>query len=110
MGYYTEYKIQIDKIEQMDEDAIDSIDSELSDVTGYTFDYYGNEWASDAIKWYEHENDMRTLSSRHPDMLFILSGEGEESGDLWVKYFKDGKMQESKAQIVFDAFDPSKLK
>lgn len=63
----------------------------------------------DSCKWYDHEDDMRRLSLRFPDVVFTLNGEGEESGDVWVKYFKDGKMQVDKAVIKFAPFDPKKL-
>jgi hypothetical protein len=60
-------------------------------------------------KWYEHEDDMRQLSSRFPDILFTLSGKGEENEDIWVKYFKGGRMQVSRATIAFEGFDEHKL-
>ncbi len=45
-----------------------------------------------------------------PDILFQLNGAGEESGDIWVKYYKNGKSQESRLNIELDEFDPNKLK
>lgn len=60
-------------------------------------------------KWYKHEDDMRQLSSRFPDILFTLSGKGEENEDIWVKYFKAGRMQVSHAKITLDEFDEHKL-
>ncbi len=60
-------------------------------------------------RWPEHENEMRTVSLKMPEVLFILRGEGEETEDLWVKYFKNGKMQKVKAEITYKPFDESKL-
>lgn len=34
-------------------------------------------------KWYGWENDMKILASKFPNVLFILNGNGEETGDLW---------------------------
>ena len=45
----------------------------------------------------------------HPKVVFELSGEGEEAGDLWKAYFKDGKMQMCKAKIEYDNFDESQM-
>lgn len=64
---------------------------------------------SDSCKWYDHEKDMRAFSERFPDVLFELNGEGEESGDIWRKYFRNGKMQKCPARITFDPFDETKL-
>jgi len=45
-----------------------------------------------------------------PRVLLTLNGEGEESGDIWVKYYLNGKMQYEHSKIVLGPFDPSKLK
>lgn len=68
-------------------------------------------WAEqlDACRWYEHADDMKLFSTLFPEVLFTLEGRGEESGDLWVKYFQNGKMQEARAQISYEPFDPKKL-
>lgn len=45
----------------------------------------------------------------HPTILLTLYGEGEESEDLWVKYFLNGKMQISVAKIIYAKFDEKEL-
>jgi len=52
---------------------------------------------------------MVEYSKRHPKVVFKLSGEGEESGDIWTEYYQDGKMQREKAEIKVAGFDKSKL-
>ena len=52
---------------------------------------------------------MREVSKQHPNVLFELSGEGGENGDLWKAYFKNGKMQMCKAKIIYDDFDEAQL-
>jgi hypothetical protein len=87
------------------------LELELSKVlsSGYTLEeFVGGR--CDTTKWYEHEKEMKDVSKKFPDVLFVLKGEGEESGDLWIKYFKDGKMQVANANIIYDDFDPGKLK
>ena len=73
----------------------------------YGFDTSGN--AQDSCKWYRHEDDMRQMSILFPDVLFVLRGEGEESGDLWIKYFLNGKTQSEPVEITFPKFDKDKL-
>ena len=57
--------------------------------------------ASESCKWYDHETDLNLLSVQMPDVVFTLSGEGEEAGDIWMKYFKNGEMVVDKASIHF---------
>lgn len=63
-----------------------------------------NGTTCDACKWYDHAEDMKALSKTLPNVLFTLSGEGEESGDVWRKYFLNGKMQTAKAVITVAPF------
>jgi len=43
------------------------------------------------MKWYSHEEDMMNLTTIFPDLVFVLKGEGEDSGDSWIKIFHNGK-------------------
>jgi len=103
MGYYTAYSLEvidgddslIPKLREECEDAEWAIDDE-----GY---------CEESCKWYSHEEDIRRFSKNNPGVLFKLSGEGEEVGDLWVAYFKDGLMQMCQAEIVYPPFDKTKL-
>lgn len=60
-------------------------------------------------RWYEHEKDMRALSTAIPFVRFTLEGHGEESGDIWRKYFLAGKMQVAKIKLDFPPFDANLL-
>jgi len=61
-------------------------------------------------KWYEYDEVMKAISMEYPHVVFELSGEGEESGDIWKNYYVNGKVQKCQARIVFDEFDEKKLK
>lgn len=63
----------------------------------------------DICKWYDHDEDMKKFSKKYPGTVFVLSGEGEESGDIWKKYYRAGKVQACNAKITFDEYDESKL-
>jgi hypothetical protein len=75
-----------------------------------SFFYYLWTNNHDEMKWYEHEDDMKNFSKLFPKVLFTLEGTGEEAGDMWVKYFQNGKMQVAKAKIEFEPYDPKKMK
>lgn len=62
-----------------------------------------------STKWYDHEKDMLRVSEKYPSVLFILSGQGEESDDMWRKYFYNGKVQSVDAVVTYPPFDESKL-
>lgn len=118
MGYYTSYKL---KVSQPDGEPLDeggrglvyqALKEKAEDLYGLDLQKgpYDEYDGSDPCKWYTNEKDMQKLSQLFPDVLFTLSGEGEEAGDIWAKYFLDGKMQEAKAEIIVAPFDPSKLR
>lgn len=122
MGYYTMFRLTtkrnkyklMDIVAYMQEQYEDSdkfypFADEFSDylrddsLIGFELGF------SDMVKWYEHDEDMRELSKRFPETVFCLHGEGEESGDLWRTYYKNGKAQECNAKIVYDDYDENKL-
>lgn len=121
MGYNTRYDLEVEGSTYREavtgEDAdgnettifvtkkisIEKLKKEIANDVGYTY-LFGEE-----CKWYGHADDMRKFSKKYPDILFILSGEGEESGDLWRKYFKNGKMQIAEVVITYEPFDEGKL-
>lgn len=118
MGYYTDFSLTF----QGDENDIKNITSILLDEDypencpdniepiSYSFHKSGDELKLGGVKWYEYKENMKSLSAAFPNVLFILNGWGEETGDIWRNFFKDGKVQVAKTQIVFDEFDPEELK
>lgn len=52
---------------------------------------------------------MMRLSSRIPDVLFSLHGEGESQEDLWNAYYLNGKMQHCPADIYYPPFKEAML-
>ena len=100
MGYCTLHRLEI--IEG--NDHITDYEKEIGELSEY-----GNSIFEYSIKWYNHKEDMLTYSKLHPKTLFKLSGEGEESGDLWQEYYLNGKMQRIVGEIIFAEYDESKL-
>jgi hypothetical protein len=102
MGYYTDFELSV---HEGDPDR-EKVAERLSELSTY-------EWDTDFFlnaKWYEFNLDMTKLSEEFPDVIFCLDGNGEENGDIWRAYYKNGKAQMCKAEITFEQFDESKLK
>ena len=104
MGYYTRHELEIVK---GDNDLIDKL-RDVSEEATYAL--CSNGESEESCKWYTHQDELKKFSLSHPEALFKLSGEGEESGDIWHEYYQNGKVQTCKAQIVFADFDERLLK
>jgi hypothetical protein len=86
MSYNTWYELKHDAAGDPKKKAIEEYieaNEELRDAVGSNQSH---------VKWYEHDDDMLKLSKEFPEVTFILSGEGEESDDMWESKYKDGKM------------------
>lgn len=102
MGYLTTYKLEIEKDGEQYVYLPDAIKELLEIVEFDPFD--------ESCKWYDHAEDMIELSIRHKGTVFVLFGEGEDAGNLWRKYFKDGKTQESPAIISYIPYNENLLR
>jgi hypothetical protein len=59
--------------------------------------------------WYGHKDDLKEFSLKYPEVVFKLIGEGEKSGDFWIIYFKDGKIQDCLRVVTYEPYDEKKL-
>ena len=94
MGYYTRFRLGVGKegSGSLPEGFGDAFDT----LTGYRLAAIDD---GEGAKWYDWVGDMLELSLRWPEVLFRLEGKGEEAGDHWVAYFRNGRHQEVRAQI-----------
>ena len=60
-----------------------------------------------AIKWYEHDEDMRQISKAYPNYVFKLEGNGEDRDDTWIHYYCNGVCQDANLRYISDPFDPT---
>ena len=99
MGYYTQYNLHINPSpsqELLDFEVYETRIEELLD-----------EGFND--KWYDHDEDMLNLSLSFPEYVFILDGEGEESGDVWRSFYKNGKDYTWRLDYELPDFEEEKL-
>ena len=109
MGYYTSFELEVARatavkqnipvdFEYLDDDerrmAIALVreheNEKLSENVKYALDEDGNTYGS--TKWYDCTGDMIALTAGNDKYIYAITGAGEESGDIWVKAFFDGKM------------------
>jgi hypothetical protein len=98
MGYYTDFDFSNNEPE-----VIQAIES----VSGYGESESGRY---DDIKWYSWEDNIKAVSLQFPDKIIMISGEGEEQGDVWEAYARNGKLKILKAEVTIPDFDESMLK
>lgn len=65
--------------------------------------------ACDMVKWYDCIEDMKKVSTLFPNVTIEIHGEGEENGDLWNAYFKNGKAVVYRAEIIYPEFNEEDL-
>ena len=82
--------------------VVDIIERMLKETLAYTP-------FNEPCSWYTHVDDMCKITKGFPETIIALYGDGEESGDLWVKYFLNGKVQREQAEIIYPIFNKSKL-
>ena len=105
MGYYTSFELRV--VPELTDEMGEYIENNPEDKF-YAIDGDGN--TNDSCKWYDHDDDMEEFSAKFPGSLFILSGNGEENGDMWRSYYINGKkVKHVKAQIVFEEVDEQEL-
>lgn len=106
MGYSTSFEMSVYEGDK----TIAEILNENEDFGGLDYAVDSDGETSDSVKWYKHEADTLELSVKYPDITFQLNGEGEDQGDVWRKYFRNGKVVSVYAQITFPELDLRSLK
>ncbi len=107
MGYYTQFDIKV-KEGEVD---IQSLQDTINEISNYSFDTDGNEiWSNGSYKWYDYAHDMEKVSKLFPDIVIQVDGNGEEFGDIWRTFWKNGKYQQAERVVTVEDYDENKLK
>ena len=81
MGYYTNFTLALDPSTTVSKEVLEQIDQVITDWD--VLEYTCNDCWYGSAKWYEYQEDMCALSKQFPNVIFCLSGEGEDAEDLW---------------------------
>lgn len=90
MGYYTNYDLS-----RNSEEVIEAIEE------------MAGESLEDSTKWYDSREHMKAVSLKFPGVMLHVKGMGEENGDIWQAFYKDGRECYQKAQITFPDYTPA---
>lgn len=101
MGYYTIYSLSVIIDPNNETEAFKKelnnyfTDTEIKEL----FDGYLE------AKWYDWSANLEGISKKFPNMLFSLSGEGEEPLDIWIAHFCNGDYNYREIQTYWEPFD-----
>lgn len=94
MGYYTHHTLHIAK-DDADEDFVQGLGLDRGyahlEICEPAIDGCVSFQQEEQSKWYEHTEELLVVSRAHPDILFVLDGDGEEQGDIWREFFLNGR-------------------
>lgn len=109
MGYLSNFEIIPQGV--TDDDILDVMCEQLEDITdGYEFVSFlpGMISSGDMYKWYDHQQDLATLSTLHPGVVFEMRIVGEDS-EMYQVYAKDGATYGDSIVPTWPEFDESRL-
>lgn len=105
MGYFTYYELEVKANSHDAKDILKYLAE--NKMANYAFDFGHDEIpirdncfeleCGDAVKWYDHDDDMCDFSREFPDADFYLHGDGEDKDDEWKTWYKGGKIAGCKA-------------
>lgn len=110
MGYETNFNLAVIN---GDRPSVEDVAKTLNEVMGDPDpDYWKSVLRGDQpCQWYEYTENMVEVSRHYPGVVFSLNGCGEEPGDEWIEYYRDGKFQaERRPEWVPPPFDHLKLR
>lgn len=93
MGYYTDYYLNAAPVSEEQYNSISAFLKELRDVEEECFEDGAGYWKNIQDTWYQSFDDMVSISKQFPEVLFTLTGYGDQRDDQWIEYFKNGRVQ-----------------
>lgn len=100
MGYFTQFSLDWSGATDAAQDEAIRQFVRTSEEAKYCLGKDAKSHA-DSGKWYNWRDDLSRWSFKFPHILFQMSGDGEDSGDIWVAYAKAGQVQHEKARLTF---------
>ena len=106
MGYYTYFEMEMENLDDnsnvTEEEVVETLIKESTWFDEWDRGKDFEELFYDGLKWYDWEDDMKAVSLSLPNVVFTLTGRGEEYDDLWRCFFYKGRSFYSPAKIIYD--------
>lgn len=116
MSYMTSFSLTVEDLETrksigevMAEKELNDLANEIEKMDVFSDGDLRYDELHTYTTWYSYTEDMCLLSSKYPNLLFVLNGVGEDPADLWKAYYVDGKEQMAPGVITFAEFDQGQL-
>lgn len=111
MGYRTFYNLFIKDVQGNDipENTKHEIIDDLRENYNDAADAINDEGQGEMDTNWENDADMNEFSLKYPNMVFEVSGTGDDAEDRWSTYYKNGKMQHCPVEFVYPPYDENKL-
>ena len=107
MGYITQFDLDLDGPEEALQEFVEAGDNGGETASGvYYMDFVNGETIS--CKWYNSKEDMIELSKKFPELLFSVDAAGEEPGDLWKAWARNGKYKRIEPEMIWPKVDLDK--
>ncbi len=101
MGYYTRYTLEVEYPTEMSRRLYElAIRAETTSYDYSLGDLMDDQ--TDTIKWYDWEKEMIAFSLKYPNVLFVMTGVGEEHPDVWRAWIRNGRSVSTKATFTFE--------
>lgn len=105
MGYYTRFSGSLSGPSWATDEVENFIEYHVEDGEYRWLDVFVDPDNLETMKWYDWRDDCVALSKKFPAVLFALEGEGEESGDVWKAWIRNGKSVHVQGKIIFEEPD-----
>lgn len=106
MGYYTDYELDVTGPEDALKEFAETADVGRTETpSGIAYSDFLNGGDHINAKWYQCEREMIELSKMFPELLFSIEAAGEESGDLWRAWARNGKYKRIEPTMVWPEVD-----
>ena len=116
MSHRTRHELTIEGDEPSIEEVASYLSSNLLLESFHATSHSAEEWLSIIygsinIVWDNNEDCLKKVSRNWPTTRFTLTGQGEDPGSQWIKYFLNGRMQEeSRPRWQSEPFNPARLR